>query len=343
MPAARVSMSSCQPAHGKSHSELTQQWHRWCIAPAVRRTLASLLVPLAIVATFGFAIIVLNQTFQLVELADRIHPAFGTAVLITILVVFLAGISLPLYVFFRLPKPLIPPQQSAGPEYERYRERLEKRLSSNPLLGKPHPGQPFSIEAALEKLDDIADRRTRDVASQVFLATAISQNGSVDALVVLGAQGKLVLDIATIYYQRPTVRDLAYLYANVAATAFVAGELDDIDVAGQMQPIVTAVLGSSVAAIPGMSAAAGLFVNSVVTGTGNAYLTLRVGIVARQYCAHRKDGDRKGIRRSAAVQALPLLGTIVRDGAASVASAIWNRPKKFFADLTDKMKFWNKS
>ena len=308
----------------------------------MRRTLTTLLVPLAIVATFGFAIIVLNQTFQLVELADRIHPAVGTAVLITILVVFLVGIGLPLYVFLRLPKPLIPPRQTAGPQFEHYRERLEKRLSSNPLLGQPLPGQPFSIEAALEKLDDIADRRTRDVASQVFLATAISQNGSVDALVVLGAQGKLVLDIATIYYQRPTLRDLAYLYANVAATAFIAGELDDIDVAEQMQPIVTAVLGSSVAAIPGMSAAASLFVNSVVTGTGNAYLTLRVGIVARQYCGHRKDGDRKGIRRSAAMQALPLLGSIVRDGAASVASAIWDRPKKFFSDLTEKMKFWNK-
>jgi len=309
----------------------------------VRRTLASLLVPLAIVATFGFAIIVLNQTFQLVELADRIHPAFGTAVLITILAVFLVGIGLPLYVFLRLPKPLIPPQQSDGPEFERYRERLAQRLASNPLLTKQLPGQPLSIVAALDQLDDIADRRTRDVAAQVFLATAISQNGSVDALVVLGAQGKLVLDIATIYYQRPTLRDLAYLYANVAATAFIAGELDDIDVAEQMQPIVTAVLGSSVAAIPGMSAAASLFVNSVVTGTGNAYLTLRVGIIARQYCGHRKDGDRKGIRRSAAVQALPLLGVIVRDGAASVASAIWDRPKKFFSDLTEKMKFWNKA
>jgi len=308
----------------------------------VRRTLASLLVPLAIVATFGFAIIVLNQTFQLVELADRIHPAFGTAVLITILVVFLIGIGLPLYVFLRLPKPLIAPQQTEGPEYDQYRERLAKRLASNPLLGKQHPGQPLSIEASLEKLDGIADRRTRDVASQVFLATAISQNGSVDALVVLGAQGKLVLDIATIYYQRPTLRDLAYLYANVAATAFIAGELDDIDVAEQMQPIVSAVLGSSVAAIPGMSAAASLFVNSVVTGTGNAYLTLRVGIIARQYCGHRKGGDRKGIRRSAAAQALPLLGSIVRDGAASVAAAIWDKPKKFFSDLTDKMKFWNK-
>jgi len=294
------------------------------------------------VATFGFAIIVLNQTFQLVELADRIHPAFGTAVLITILVVFLIGIGLPFYVFLRLPKPLIAPQQTEGPEYDQYRERLAKRLASNPLLGKQHPGQPLSIEASLEKLDGIADRRTRDVASQVFLATAISQNGSVDALVVLGAQGKLVLDIATIYYQRPTLRDLAYLYANVAATAFIAGELDDIDVAEQMQPIVSAVLGSSVAAIPGMSAAASLFVNSVVTGTGNAYLTLRVGIIARQYCGHRKGGDRKGIRRSAAAQALPLLGSIVRDGAASVAAAIWDKPKKFFSDLTDKMKFWNK-
>jgi len=309
----------------------------------VRRTLTSILVPLAIVATFGFAIIVLNQTFQLVELADRIHPALGTAVLVAILVVFLVGIGLPLYAFLRLPKPLIPPRQAGGPQYERYRERLAQRLSSNPLLEKQAPGQALSIEASLERLDEIADKRTRDVASQVFLATAISQNGSVDALVVLGAQGKLVLDIATIYYQRPTLRDLAYLYANVAATAFIAGELDDIDVAEQMQPIVTAVLGSSVAAIPGMSAAASLFVNSVVTGTGNAYLTLRVGIVARQYCGHRKDGDRKGIRRSAAVQALPLLGSIVRDGAASVASAIWDKPKKFFADLTDKMKFWSKA
>jgi hypothetical protein len=301
-----------------------------------------LLVPLAVVATFAFAIIVLNQAFQLVELADRIHPAFGTAVLITIIVVFLVGIGLPLHAYLRLPKPLIPPRQTEGPQFERYRERLSKRLASNPLLASQPAGQPLSVEASLARLDEIADRRTRDVASQVFLATAISQNGSVDALVVLGAQGKLVLDIATIYFQRPTLRDLAYLYANVAATAFIAGELDDIDVAEQMQPIVTAVLGSSVAAIPGMSAAASLFVNSVVTGTGNAYLTLRVGIVTRQYCGHRKGGDRKGIRRSAAVQALPLLGSIVRDGAASVASAIWDRPKKFFSDLTEKMKFWNK-
>ncbi len=301
-----------------------------------------MLVPLAVVATFAFAIIVLNQAFQLVELADRIHPAFGTAVLITIIVVFLVGIGLPLHAYLRLPKPLIPPRQTEGPQFERYRERLSRRLASNPLLASQPPGHPLSIEASLARLDEIADRRTRDVASQVFLATAISQNGSVDALVVLGAQGKLVLDIATIYYQRPTLRDLAYLYANVAATAFIAGELDDIDVAEQMQPIVTAVLGSSVAAIPGMSAAASLFVNSVVTGTGNAYLTLRVGIVTRQYCGHRKGGDRKGIRRSAAVQALPLLGSIVRDGAASVASAIWDKPKKFFSDLTEKMKFWNK-
>ena len=301
-----------------------------------------MLVPLAVVATFAFAIIVLNQAFQLVELADRIHPAFGTAVLVTIIVVFLVGIGLPLYAYLRLPKPLIPPRQTEGPQFERYRERLSRRLASNPLLASQPPGHPLSIEASLARLDEIADRRTRDVASQVFLATAISQNGSVDALVVLGAQGKLVLDIATIYYQRPTLRDLAYLYANVAATAFIAGELDDIDVAEQMQPIVTAVLGSSVAAIPGMSAAASLFVNSVVTGTGNAYLTLRVGIVTRQYCGHRKGGDRKGIRRSAAVQALPLLGSIVRDGAASVASAIWDKPKKFFSDLTEKMKFWNK-
>lgn len=300
----------------------------------MRRTLRSILLPLAIMAVVGFTIIVLNQTLQLVDLADRVHPMFGTTVLLAIVAVFLFGIGYPLSVFLRLPKPLISPPESEGPRYDRYLAELAKRLASNPHL-RGLPAQGLDLEDALRKLDDISDQRTKDVAAKVFLTTAISQNGSVDALLVLAAQGKLVHDIATIYYQRPTVRDLVYLYTNVAATAFVAGEIDDIDVAEQIQPVVTAILGSSVAAIPGMSAAASLFVNSVATGSGNAYLTLRVGVITRQYCRPQEERDRRRIRGWAAVKALPLLGRIVSDGAAAVASSIWAKPKEFFSDLID--------
>src|SRR5690606_39938236 len=101
---------------------------------------------------------------------------------------------------------------------------------------------------------------TKAAASQVFLTTAISQNGSLDALLVLAAQSRLILQIARVYYQRPTVRDLTYLYSHVAAPALGAAELDDIDVSEQMQPVLPAVLGPSVAARLRKSAAAGALV-----------------------------------------------------------------------------------
>jgi hypothetical protein len=298
----------------------------------MRKRLAAMLIPLAILALVSFAVIVVNQSFQLVELADRLHPVAGDVVFWTILALFGFCAGVPLFVLLTLPAPLIAPEQADGPEHEKHMRRLRKRLAKNPhVTGAPE--QVLEIEAALRELDVVADQRTKAAASQVFMTTAISQNGSLDALLVLAAQSKLVLEVARVYYQRPTLRDLLYLYSNVAATAFIAAELEDIDLSEQVQPILTAVLGSSVAAIPGMSAAAGLFVNSVTTGAGNAYLTLRVGIITRHYCRSVVRPERRTIRHSAAVQAARLLGGIARDGAASVAAAIWARPRKYFADV----------
>lgn len=302
------------------------------------QTIKSIVLPLVIVITVGLVIILLNQTLQLASLATQVHPLAGKVVLVVVLAVFAVGIGYPLFTYLRLPEPLIPPAEAAGPDYELYREKLAKRLAGNPNL-PPTPEDSLDIDTALNRLDGIADQRTKDFASKVFLGTAISQNGSIDSLLVLAAQGRLVYEIACIYHQRPHLRELVYLYTNVAATAFIAGELEDIDVGGQIEPTVTAVLGSSVAAIPGMSAAATLFVSSVVTGAGNAYLTLRVGVLAREYCRLGRNSDRRSLRRSAALEALPLLGDIVRDGAAAVASSIWAKPKKFFTDLFNKFKW----
>jgi hypothetical protein len=117
------------------------------------------------------------------------------------------------------------------------------------------------------------------------------------------------------------VRDLIFLYTNVGATAFIAGELEDLDLSEQIQPVLTSVLGSAAGVIPGLGAATNLFVNSVVTGTGNAFLTLRVGAIAKQYCRATVLPERRAIRRVAVVQAASMLGAIARDGAKRVASA----------------------
>lgn len=298
----------------------------------MRKRLAAIFVPTAILTIVGFAVILVNQSFQLVQLADRLHPVAGVVVFWSIIAIFAVCVAVPLFTLVTLPAPLVPPEEAEGPEHERHITQLKKRLAKNPHV-EGAPAEIVEVEAALRQLDLVADLRTKSAASRVFMTTAISQNGSLDALLVLAAQSKLVLEIARIYYQRPTVRDMIYLYSNVAATAFIAAEIEDIDLSEQVQPIMAAVLGSSVAAVPGMSAAAGLFVNSVTTGAGNAYLTLRVGIITRHYCRSVVKPERKSIRHSAAMQAARLLGGIAREGAASVAAAIWAKPRKYFSDL----------
>ncbi|MGH7130017.1 MAG: DUF697 domain-containing protein, partial [Planctomycetaceae bacterium] len=242
----------------------------------------------------------------------------------------------------RLPRPLKAPDAETDPRFREHLDRLQKRLRSNPHLRGQEITDRAGIDQALVTLDDITGERIRQTASQVFITTAISQNGSLDAFLVLAAQSKLVLEVARTYYQRPTIRDLVYLYSNVAATAFVAGELEDLDISEQIQSVITAVFGSAAGAIPGFGAASTLFVNSVMGGAANAFLTLRVGVIARQYCRAVVLPPRRAIRRIAVLEATQLLGGVALTGtrrvAAAMGSAARNSVGGAFESFGDQIK-----
>jgi hypothetical protein len=73
-------------------------------------------------------------------------------------------------------------------------------------------------------------------------------------------------------------------------------------------------------------------VNSIVTGTANAFLTLRVGIIAKRYCGALVLPERRTVRRLAVAQAAQMLGTIARDGARRVGGAFWAAAKSRVGD-----------
>lgn len=308
----------------------------------MRRTVAQILILLSALVIAGFVVVLVNQTAQLVELAARMTPWLGDVVLWVLVTLYAFCIVVPLYLLFSLPKPLRAPDSEADPEFARHLERLGTRLRRNPHLGSHSLATRAEIEAGLLTLDGLADERTRQAAAQVFVTTAISQNGSLDTFLVLAAQSKLVLEIARTYDQRPTVRDLVYLYSNVAATAFVAGELEDLDLAEQVQPIIAAVFGSAAGVIPGFGAATNLFVNSVTTGSANAFLTLRVGLITKQYCRAVVLPDQRTIRCTALLQATGMLGGIVMTGTTRVAAAIGSATKNSiggaFESLGDQVR-----
>ncbi|MCI0432033.1 MAG: YcjF family protein [Gemmatimonadetes bacterium] len=294
----------------------------------MRRSLARIGLLVATLLIVAFVVMVINQTAQLVELATRVHPTLGDATLWGLVFIFAACVLVPVWMILRLPRPIVPPDGEDPAEVEAHVRRLAQRLSTNRAVTGAALETRAGVEAAIASLDRQADELTRAAAAQVFLTTAISQNGNLDALVVLGAQSRLIHRIARLYFQRPTLRDMIRLYGNVAATALIASELEDIDLSEQIQPVLSSVLGSAAGAIPGLQTASMLLVNSVMTGSANAFLTLRVGVITRQYCGALVLPPRRALRRTAAVQATQMLGAIAITGASTVAGAVWKASRK---------------
>ena len=228
----------------------------------------------------------------------------------------------------RLPRPLEPPKTKDGPEYLDHLNRLRARLRVNRLHQISDLSSEEAIEKAIERLDEEAVRIIKMTASQVFLTTAISQSGRLDTFLVLSMQTRMVWRIAHLYHQRPTLRDMMHLYANVAGTSFVAGELQDIDLSEQVEPVFSAVIGSLGGAVPGFKVAASVLTNSIMSGAGDAFLTLRVGMIAKRHCGALVAEAPGTLRRRATSEAAQHLGAIVAEGSADHAGTLEQFPRE---------------
>jgi hypothetical protein len=261
-----------------------------------------------------FALFVFNQTVQIVQSARAVNVTLGDAVMWGLVFLYAALLITPAVLWFRLPKRMLPPAVSEGAEYNRFMADFKKRLARNPRLRGTSVDSAEQLSAALQTLDKHADDAVTSAASAVFLSTAMLQSGRLDVLVVLAAQTRLIWNVAHVYYQRPSLRDFVQLYANVASTAFIAVGVEDIDI----DVLVSTIFGSTVAALPGMH----LLASSVLSGSANAFLTLRVGMITKEYCRCTARVEKAGLRRAATLQAARLLGGIVRSGTVKLSKAV---------------------
>src|SRR5947208_10391574 len=260
---------------------------------------------------------------SLISLAERIHPVAGTAVFWG---VFLAAGFFALYcliAYAQLPPALVPPNETSGPKHEAYLRTLRSRLANNPRIRKLPLGTAAEVEGAIAYLSTEADLVVRRTASTVFLSTALMQNGRLDGLIVLFTQIQMVSRIARIYVQRPSPRELLRLYANVGGTAYVASGLESMHLGEMVAPLAVSVVPALKSGIPGLSGISALLVKCVSNGAANAFLTLRVGEVARRYCELTSHHSPEVIRRSATTAAVHHLGRIVRENGALVVRKIW--------------------
>jgi hypothetical protein len=266
-----------------------------------------------------FVVFLFNQTAQIVQTARAVNTVFGNGLMWGLIFTYCVLITTPFVLWFGLPKQMLPPATTEGEVYDRFLLDFKKRLSRHPRLRGHALNSTTDIEAALQTLDKHADDVVTSTASAVFLSTAVLQSGRLDVLVVLAAQTRLIWQVARLYYQRPSLRDFAQLYVNVASTAFIAAGIEDIDV----DVLVGTIFGSTVAAIPGMH----LLASSVLSGSANAFLTLRVGMITKEYCRCTVRIEGTGLRRAATFKAAKLLGSIVREGTVKLSKVTVNASK----------------
>jgi len=282
-----------------------------------------IIIALVVLVTVCVLSLIVAGVTSLISLAERIHPLAGSIVFWTLI---LAAGFFALYcliAYAKLPAALIPPEEESGPKHDAYLEALRLRLAANPRTrGNPLTTQE-EIESAIGVLSVEADAVVRRTASTVFLSTALMQNGRLDALILLFTQIQMVTRVARVYVQRPSPRELIRLYLNVAGTAFISSGLESLDLGEMVAPLATSVVPALKGGIPGLSGISALLVKCVSNGAANAFLTLRVGEVARCYCELTSRTSSELIRKSATAAAVQHLGRIVRENGALVVRKIW--------------------
>jgi hypothetical protein len=284
----------------------------------VTRALIRLLLAMAV-------LVVVAAAAFLIWLAGSFMPLLGWIAAILIAAALIAP-SAYLWLAFRSPG-LVPPVAGNSAAMSEYVLRFAERLRLSPLLrGRPLQNRQ-ELEQALRVLDAEADRITETTARQVFISSAVSQHGSLDGLILLGLQLRMILRIARLYYVVPRVRELIALYRDLGGIGFFVTEHEEGELVEDAQPVLASLVASVVGAVPGLQAASTIVANALMTGSANAFLTLRLGVMTREYCRAVVQPDPRVLRRRAFDHALEELRDIVTHGSSAVIGKVWRETR----------------
>ena len=246
------------------------------------------------------------------DFAGRINPALAPWVFWILLAAVFGSLAWWASLILVRPRPLLVHADPTPEELVRFRQELVKRLSRNRVLKDSgvNVRDESGLELGLEVLRKRADEEIRSTAKRVFIGSAISQNGRLDSLVVLFLISRLAWRISKLYCQRPHYRELVNLYVNIAVTSFLAGSIEEFGIEEYIHELMgPLVAGSALGAMPGAEAVASTVTGSILSGSTNALLAMRCGIVARNYMSLDL-GARGAMRRSATLEAARMFMSI---------------------------------
>ena len=263
--------------------------------------------------------------FQTVEV---LAPGWGWLAFVSLLALETGAVLwLGLAWFARAPR-LVLRDDPTEADRQAFARELERRLKKNPHVraaGLRATDEHF-LEKALDVLDARAGEEIRNSAKRVFLGTALSQNGRLDALIVFVSLARMVWRVSGIYNQRPTPAELWSVYSTVSSATFISFSIEALDIPrtitesmNELLPAVTPAMAAS--SVPLMGPMMQQCTSAVIDGAANCLLAIRAGVVTRSAFRFAALGREEARQQACVREAGTMLAEISRETVGAIVEA----------------------
>ncbi len=287
-------------------------------------------IGIGVMSLFFIILIILSSVLQLGERLRSFHPyveyAFYGVSGILFVILFVRPIFLVMFSPTFSMDSLFNEEENARKNYSMYK-KVTKNLLLEEYISETEKSaltaainDPLLLKKALSDIFDSTIKKEINKiiithAESVFISTAISQNGRLDAIAVLTINLKLIKELVMKCGFRPSYAALGRLSFNIMTSAIIAESLEDMKFS-ELFPTSTI---NAIGEIPFLKTITG----SLAQGSGNALLSLRVGIICRNYLFMNLKGlSKKEIKRLAFAEAVTLFPRVIGESIKKI-------PKRF--------------
>ncbi|MCR5814397.1 MAG: hypothetical protein K6G15_07890 [Desulfovibrio sp.] len=271
------------------------------------------------------------------QCTEAFFPGFGVPVCLALVALEALAIYALYRSLFGRPSRLVLKETATSEEREAFTREMRHRLAHNPHIVKAqlNVNDADFLNKAMSHLDELADAEIRANGKKVFLGTALSQNGRLDALIVFFSLCRMVWRISAIYNQRPTAQEIISVCSTVSSSTFVAFSIEALDIPqtitdtmNELMPSVAPAMAAS--SVPFLGSAIHVFTQSLIDGAANCLLAVRAGVITRRAYRFAMNGGEETLRRACVKETAGMMVDISQEAVSCVVSTL----KKEFQDLS---------
>ncbi len=302
-------------------------------------------ITLGITAIFFIVLIIISSVLQLGERLRNIHIyveyAFYAVSIILFIILFVRPVVLVIFSPTFSMDSLFTEEENAKKNFSMYK-KVSKNLLEEDFISEEEKSviektlnNPLELKQTLSQVFDRTIKKEIDKiiishAETVFLTTAISQNGRLDSIAVITINLRLIKELVLKCGFRPSYPALGRLSFNILTTAIIAESLENMNLS-ELFPKSKWL--DSLNNVPLLGTVTG----SLAQGAGNALLSLRVGIICRNYLFMNLKGlNKKQIKQMAFGEAMLLFPRVIAESIKKVPTRFRNIFGKMFGTKEDK-------